>query len=131
VVGQLVATDRLHPDRQRLLSAIGLPRIVHRQQYFLQNVFQLARLRQAATQKTAQMAAELVEECPVGPRIAIEPAQQQRAQLALAGLECLLRGSSLHRLLWLQVEPRNVRRPSARVTVGTSRGNLKIIFRWL
>jgi len=63
---------------------------VHRQQYLLQNVLQLARLRQAATQKTAQMAAELVEECPVGPRITIEPAQQQRAQLALAGLECFL-----------------------------------------
>ncbi|CAM5290111.1 hypothetical protein SSTU70S_06592 [Stutzerimonas stutzeri] len=88
---------------------------MHRQQHLLQHVFQLARLLQAATQKAAQMAAELVEKCPIGARIAIEPAQQQRAQLVLAGLECLLRGSSFHRLLWLQEDLSWACRPSGMV----------------
>lgn len=74
------------------------------------------------------MAAELVEKRAVGHCVAIESAQQQPAQLVLAGLEGLLRGSSFHRLLGLQVEPRKVCRPSGRVTVGAPRGNLKIIF---
>ncbi len=74
MVHQFVTRYRLYPGGHRLLAAIGMPRVVHRQQGFLQQVFDLGRL-QSAPEEAAQMRAELRQELPIGLLVAVQPQQ--------------------------------------------------------
>ncbi|MCY1239240.1 hypothetical protein D9M72_520230 [compost metagenome] len=80
-VDHLVARNRMHPGRQGLVTLIGVALVVHGEQTFLDEVFHfIGPAKEALAQKSAQVRAELLQECLVGGGVSIKAAHKQIVQ---------------------------------------------------